>query len=94
MKSITVSRATGSEPAVILIQDEIGEVAARGDPEWMRRYEAFYAVQAHAIADTLLESLPGGTVDRLLAELLTRRASLLRVPFITPRARRTHKDAP
>lgn len=37
---------------------------------------------ASRLADALLDALPGGTVDRLLAELLERRASLLRVRFL------------
>ncbi|SER35458.1 hypothetical protein [Giesbergeria anulus] len=39
-----------------------------------------YAAQAKELADGLLKSLPGGTLDQLLAELLERKASLLRVP--------------
>ena len=40
-----------------------------------------YTAEAKVLADALLKSLPGGTIDQLLAELLERKASLLRVPF-------------
>lgn len=37
--------------------------------------------QGTALADAILASLPGGTVDALLVELMRRRASLLSVPL-------------
>lgn len=40
-----------------------------------------YIRDAKLLADALLETLPGGTMDQLLCELLKRRASLFRVPF-------------
>lgn len=36
---------------------------------------------ARRLATVLLATLPGGTVDALMAELMTRRASQLRVPL-------------
>jgi hypothetical protein len=41
--------------------------------------QALYATQGRVLADALYDSLPGGTLDELLAELLQRRASLFRV---------------
>lgn len=38
--------------------------------------------QGVALADALLRSLPGGTIDVLLIELMRRRASLLAVPLV------------
>lgn len=38
-----------------------------------------YEEQGTAVADALFESLPGGTLDRLLAKLMERRASLFTV---------------
>lgn len=47
----------------------------------IENYRELYAAQAKELADVLLKSLPGGTIDQLLAELLERKASLLRVPL-------------
>lgn len=49
--------------------------------DWRDRTVALYAADAKAIVDVLLDTLPGGTVDQVLAELLLRKASLFRVPF-------------
>jgi hypothetical protein len=43
---------------------------------------AIYANEANTLADALFSSLPGGTVDALLAEMLRRKASLCRIPFV------------
>lgn len=42
-----------------------------------------YAADGRQIADLLWDSLPGGTVDVLIIELMQRRASLMRVGFMT-----------
>ena len=43
----------------------------------------FYRIQAKTLASALT-ALPGGTFDRLLIELLTRKASYFRVPWDKP----------
>ena len=40
-----------------------------------------FTTDAKAAADLLCSTLPGGTLDQLICELLTRRASLFRVPM-------------
>jgi hypothetical protein len=40
-----------------------------------------YEVEAMGIGDALIASLPGGTLDQLLAYLMVKRASLFRVPL-------------
>ena len=40
-----------------------------------------FKTDAKAIAGLLCETLPGGTLDQLICELMTRRASLFRVPM-------------
>lgn len=40
-----------------------------------------YEEQGKALADTLFEILPGGTVDALLRHMMEKRASLFRVHF-------------
>lgn len=41
----------------------------------------FYQKQAILLADALFQSLPGGTLDELMAELMKRRASYFKVSF-------------
>jgi len=41
----------------------------------------FFKTQGRQLADVLYKSLPGGTLDQLLCELMTRRASLFIVPL-------------
>lgn len=43
---------------------------------------ALHNRQGAELAEALLQSLPGGTVDVLLVELMRRRASLLAVPLV------------
>lgn len=40
-----------------------------------------HARQGSELADAIMASMPGGTVDALLAELMRRRASLFSVPL-------------
>lgn len=40
-----------------------------------------YTSEGNAIEDALWKTLPGGTYDRLLLAILTRKASMLRVTF-------------
>jgi hypothetical protein len=45
----------------------------------------FYKIEGKRLADVLCTTLPGGTLDALLRELLERRASLLIVPMFEPK---------
>lgn len=49
-------------------------------PELSQSAKAF-ALDGKLLADALFDSLPGGTMDSLIAELLKRRASLFVVKF-------------
>lgn len=76
--SLLRARSVGSNhpPALTIeVHEQIGEV---GSLDEARR---LHSKQATTLADALLASLPGGTVDALLAELMRRRASLLSVPL-------------
>lgn len=42
---------------------------------------ALFKRQGKKLSDALFDSLPGGTIDALLVELLQRKASMLVVPF-------------
>jgi hypothetical protein len=54
--------------------------AAPNFPTLVEAGEA-YERDAKTIADALFSSLPGGTIDRLLVEMLSRKASHFRVPY-------------
>lgn len=47
--------------------------------QWILNQRAVFASQAGLIADALFASLPGGTIDALLVEMLDRKRSLLRI---------------
>lgn len=49
---------------------------------WEREHAAFYDEQAGMLERALFSHLPGGTTDRLIAKMMTRRATLFRVPLI------------
>jgi len=79
-RSISILRAgsvgTNKPPTLTIeIHDQIGEVGSLSEARLL------HAEQAMILADALLASLPGGTVDALLAELMRRRASLFSVPL-------------
>lgn len=78
-RTVAVYRAQGIrqwtvQPVTIEIHIEMPDVEAHLS-------RATFASDAKAMAGALIATLPGGTVDALVAELLTRRASLLRVPL-------------
>ena len=43
--------------------------------------KTLYQMQARSLADALFKTLPGGTIDALLCEMLSRKASLLNVRY-------------
>jgi hypothetical protein len=43
-----------------------------------------YQSEAKKLADALFASLPGGTIDALMVEMMTRKVSLLAIPFKLP----------
>jgi len=49
--------------------------------ETLQEAAGLHKQQGKGIAKMLFESLPGGTIDALLCEMLKKRASLLVVPF-------------
>lgn len=48
---------------------------------WEQNAREFYQAEGKALANAIFDSLPGGTIDQLILEMLTRRASMFRVPF-------------
>lgn len=80
MKTITVVRAgaIGGE------QPEEAMITITGEPDdtvSLKAAEAFYEEQAEQLATVLEQTLPGGTLDRVIGRLMARRASLFRVPL-------------
>lgn len=59
----------------IEVSEQIHDVAT------LEEARELHARQGSALADAIMESMPGGTVDALLAELMRRRASLFSVPL-------------
>ena len=51
------------------------------DLKSLEEARALHRRQGIELADALLASLPGGTIDELLAELMRRKASLFSVPL-------------
>lgn len=72
----------GPEPVAIHIVQEAPRLD-HGLPsgEYARLAGARFASEGAALAEAIWSSCPGGTVDALIAALLVRRASLLRVTF-------------
>jgi hypothetical protein len=80
MKIVAILKAkpTGDgnvEPAKIVMDEEIPEIKS------LKEAREFYIEQGKELAEILCLTLPGGTLDQLICELLTRTASLLRVPM-------------
>lgn len=76
---LTVHRREGLSESEHVLGLEVyvtRELSPEYDPE-------VYRVDAEALARHLWDALPGGTVDRLIVELMERRASLFRVGFLS-----------
>lgn len=72
-------------PFEIKATETIPEIQTPGEAG-LDEARQIYAGQAKMIADTLFGSLPGGTIDALLIEMLDRKRSLFCVPFGNPPA--------
>ena len=86
MRELHIHKADGvwredpPESVVIRIETEAPSID-HGLPgrEYTRIAGERFAAQGAALADAIWSTCPGGTVDALLVELLTRKSSLLRV---------------
>lgn len=74
-KSARLIRET--EPLAIFI--DIPFPTLEDDDKWETELREFFTQEGKGIADALMLTLPGGTIDALLAELMRRRAGLLTV---------------
>ncbi len=69
----------GGEPTIIRLAEQIPDVGHGGDV--LARAKALYAGEGERLASALWNSLPGGTFDALLGEMLALKASLFRVGY-------------
>lgn len=76
----------GNAPNDLLIEfsGKPPELEALKEKDWRDKYDAFYNEQAAALGKALINTLPGGTLDRLIVFLLTQKASYFRVPYVEP----------
>lgn len=90
MKIIRIYRAQGDiEPVTIEIHEPLPELADDGGIDaWLAVSGERFDQQAKAIVDALFASLPGGTLDRVLVEMLRRTASHLVVSYQELKERR------
>ncbi|MEN6466080.1 MAG: hypothetical protein ABFD62_12930 [Syntrophaceae bacterium] len=82
MKTIAIFKAhptIGPVESATIIMDE--EVPTFAPPATLETVRDLYIDQGKKLADVLCSTLPGGTLDQLICELLTRKASLFRVPL-------------
>jgi hypothetical protein len=78
----------GKAPQDILIQFS-GEPPEYDDSlgweELRKQSDTFFQSQAALLGKILIETLPGGTLDRLICYLLRQNASYFRVPYVEPK---------
>lgn len=75
------THADGVKPRATIVIDQAHPSAERLDGVAMQ-------AEAELVADVLLATLPGGTLDRVVAELLRRKASGLVVAHRAPASQR------
>jgi len=90
MKTVAIRKAQGIgereiESVTIVIEQamELASLTAQARSSDLREVELarFYQLEAERLGEAIWDTLPGGTLDRLIAYLLTRKASLLAVPL-------------
>jgi len=80
-KQINILRASsiGTHEPLSVIINVTEQIQDAGT---LQQHRELFKDQAKGLADALFGSLPGGTMDELIAELMRRRASLFVVPLI------------
>ena len=89
MKIVHIYKAQSAikdtESAKIILTKTIPNfLMAKGEPEfkWRKRATETYKEEAVALHKILLSTLPGGTYDQLLSEMMRNKASVFQVSFI------------
>lgn len=80
-KTVAVFRAGDIGAAMDVPELTIIATRAIDGTKSLGEVRGIFAEDGRKLADAIVASLPGGTVDVLLAELLRRRASMLVIPF-------------
>jgi hypothetical protein len=81
---VTVYRASpirDEQVPDLVLTTGLGHVPDSPDTKWEAHHRRIHKATGKRIADALFKTLPGGTVDALLVQLLKRRASLFSVRF-------------
>lgn len=81
MKRIILSLAEGDSVAPLVIEAKTCTLPKFTESDCVARYGRFYQSQAVPLVDALIHSLPGGTIDAVIAELFRRRSTIFAVPF-------------
>lgn len=92
MKSIKIVKAgevAGNAPPDVSIElsgapPEFEKLKAISTADFYEGANNWYEAQATRLGSTLIETLPGGTPDRLICFLLRQKASYFRVPYVKP----------
>lgn len=79
MRTVRTFRADGGNLITIAINREIPRHEGTG---WLARQREEFQQEAENIVDALEQSLPGGLLDRVAAEMMKRKASDLIVPTL------------
>ena len=74
-KAATIGRTMEVESITIDLHEEFPEFKT------IDEHSVLFEKEALTLADALLDALPGGTIDRLLAELLRRKSTSFVVPL-------------
>lgn len=82
MTTLRIYKAQGLGNKMVLPLTIVAEQEIPDTDTTLEEARQVYTDQAKKMADVLYRHLPGGTMDALLVEMLTRKASLFRVPHM------------
>lgn len=74
-------RTCSNEQVPDLLIEAVEEFSTKRGTNWKNENMAMFQRDAKAVANALYASLPGGTLDQLLREMLERKASQFVVKF-------------
>lgn len=82
IREVHIHRAEGAgpvnQPEPVLIRIDCDMPPHSVGDGYRQRVADLFAADAKALVDAIFDTCPGGTIDALIAELLTRRSSQLR----------------
>lgn len=80
-KKIQSFKASKPPEVPNLVIEFLTEIPKSSNFNDLKDLEKFYKNEGKSIVDALWKSLPGGIIDAILVELLTKKKSLFRVTF-------------